>query len=75
MNRIEKSRKISAANSSSLIQSRWNKFHTWEKEYDAKRLNELTPVEKIRILEDLYLFVSKVKNSVMRKSPHFIRRF
>jgi len=67
MNRREKSRKRAAANSSSLIQSRWNKFHTWEKEYDAKRLKEITPVEKIKIVEDLYLFVTKVKNSGCEK--------
>ncbi len=68
MNGRKNGQKVSMANSGfSLIQSRWNKFHEWEKEYDVKRYNEITPVEKIRIFESMYLFVTKVKNSMGAK--------
>lgn len=62
-----KKQKASVAKSTSLMQSRWNKFHKWEKEYEIKRYRELTPLEKIKIFEDMYLFVVKIKNSISVK--------
>lgn len=40
--------------------SQWKKFHRWEEEYDVIRLRKLTPVEKIKLGEELYQTVVRV---------------
>ena len=39
----------------------WEKYHKWERDHDTERLKKMTPVEKIRILEDLYRTALKLK--------------
>lgn len=42
----------------------WDKFHQWEKEYEIARLRKLSPAEKVKILDDFYITVLKIRQSV-----------
>jgi len=42
----------------------WDRFHRWEKKYEIEKLRKMDPVEKIKILDDLYITVSKIKQSL-----------
>jgi len=44
-------------------ETNWQKFHKWETEYEIKRLRKLTPLDRIKILEDMYRYVLKIKRS------------
>lgn len=44
--------------------NRWSEFYRWEKKYEIEHYKTLTPTEKIRILEDLYLFAMKLKEEL-----------
>ncbi|MFH1537970.1 MAG: hypothetical protein ABIH66_03365 [bacterium] len=39
----------------------WEKFKKWEKEYEISVYRSLEPIEKLRILEDLYRTHLKIK--------------
>jgi hypothetical protein len=41
----------------------WAKFHAWERKYTRERLKQLTPTEKVKIIEDLYTIALKVRES------------
>jgi hypothetical protein len=51
------------------IKPDWNKFQEWEKKYTIENLKKLTPTEKIKILEDLYKTVLKVRESLKKMDP------
>lgn len=44
----------------------WNKFQQWEKRYEIDRLRKLEPIEKIKILDDLYKTVLKIRQSLKK---------
>lgn len=41
--------------------TRWEKFHKWERDYEIERLRKLSPLDRIKILEDMYEYVLKLK--------------
>ena len=48
----------------------WTKFHDWERGYTREKLKKLTPTEKVKIVEDFYTTVLKVRESLKRmKNP------
>ena len=42
----------------------WDRFHRWERKYEIEKLRKMDPVEKIKILDDLYITVLKIKQSL-----------
>jgi len=48
------------------IRPDWSKFQEWERKYTIENLKKLTPTEKIKILEDLYKTVLKVRESLKK---------
>ncbi len=48
-------------------EEKWAKFHKWEKEYENEKLRRLTPTERLRILDDLYLFTQKIREEIKKK--------
>ncbi len=39
----------------------WVKFHEWERRYTREKLKKLTPTERIKIVENLYITALKVR--------------
>jgi ribosomal protein L36 len=44
----------------------WAKFHAWERRYTSEKLKKLTPVERVKIVEDLYITALKVRESLKK---------
>jgi len=44
----------------------WAKFHDWERRYTREKLKKLTPTERVKIVEDFYTTVLKVRESLER---------
>jgi len=44
----------------------WTKFHEWERRYTREKLKKLTPTERIKIVEDLYITALKVHESLKK---------
>jgi hypothetical protein len=47
----------------------WVKFHEWERRYTREKLKKLTPTERIKIVEDLYITALKVRESLKKLNP------
>jgi hypothetical protein len=39
----------------------WNKFHQWERQYEIPRLRKLTPIERIKVYEELYQTAMRIR--------------
>jgi len=48
------------------IKPDWAKFHAWERRYTREKLKKLTPVERVKIVEDLYTTALKVRESLKK---------
>lgn len=44
----------------------WDKFHRWEEKYEIAKLRKLEPMERVRILDDLYRSVLKIRHSLKK---------
>lgn len=50
----------------STREARWKRFHSWESHYERERVRKLSPVERIRLYEDLYQTVLRVRPEGIR---------
>lgn len=46
-------------------EARWKRFHSWESRYERDQLTKLTPLEKIRLYEDLYQTLLKLRPEML----------
>jgi hypothetical protein len=52
--------------STNRIKPDWSKFREWKKKYTRDRLKQLTPTERVKIVEDLYITALKVRESLRK---------